>query len=198
MGVLCCQLRVIELLSGGLRDIAVDGGVSGSLLCAVGLHDLAGYFLLASENRRRCSVLAINDRKLTALHRRDYDGSELRPIEVLGDLIDVGCAPPTDFTLMRVTSTTSFAVSIHSRNGAGPGENSDAGELNRCAHERYTADLLAPLWSRWLLLLGLHLMIFGVFLPGGLTDIPGDLRRLSGLRSKKGAASAARMLSNSP
>jgi hypothetical protein len=46
-------------------------------------------------------MLAINDRKLAALYRRDYDGSELRPIEVLGDLIDVGCAPPTDFALVR-------------------------------------------------------------------------------------------------
>src|ERR1700716_2767341 len=101
MSILGRQLRMIELLSVRLRNIAVDGRVSGSLFCAIGLHDLTGHFLMAAANRRRCSVLAINDRKLAAFYWRHYDGSELRPIEILGDLIDVGCAPPTDFALIR-------------------------------------------------------------------------------------------------
>jgi hypothetical protein len=46
-------------------------------------------------------VLAIDDRKQAAFYRRDNDGGEFRPVEILGDLIDVGCAPPTDFSLIR-------------------------------------------------------------------------------------------------
>src|SRR3982074_1805260 len=88
------------------RNIGVDGRVSSSLFCAIGLHDLTGHFLLAAANRRRCSVLAINDRKLAAFYWRHYNGSELRPIEILGDLIDVGCAPPTDFALIRSVAAT--------------------------------------------------------------------------------------------
>src|ERR1700730_10980246 len=91
---------MIELLSGRLCNVTVDGGVSGRLFCTIGLHHLTGNFLLTAENRGRCSVLAVNDRKLTTLNRCYYDGSELRPIEIFGDLIDVGCAPPTDFALI--------------------------------------------------------------------------------------------------
>ena len=90
---------MVELLSGRLGNIAIDGRVSGSLLCTIGLYDLTGNFLLAAENRRRCPVLPIDDRKLTAFHRRYYYRGELRPIEILGDLVDVGRASPTDFTL---------------------------------------------------------------------------------------------------
>jgi hypothetical protein len=86
--VLCCQFRMVELLSGRLSNIAVDAGVRGSLFCAIGLYDLIRNFLLAAENRCRCSVLAINDRKLPTLYRRHDDRSELRPIEVFGDLIE--------------------------------------------------------------------------------------------------------------
>jgi hypothetical protein len=86
--VLCCQFRMVELLSGRLSNIAVDAGVRGSLFCAIGLYDLTRNFLLAAENRCRCSVLAINDRKLPTLYRRHDDRSELRPIEVFGDLIE--------------------------------------------------------------------------------------------------------------
>jgi len=100
MRIFCRQLRMIELLSSRLRNIAVDGGVSGSLFRAISLHDLTGNFLLTTENRRRCSMLSINDRELTALYRCHYDGCELRPIEIFGDLIHVGCAPATDFSLI--------------------------------------------------------------------------------------------------
>ena len=72
-----CELRMIELLSGRLRNIAVDGRISCSLFCAIGLYDLTRNFLLAAEKRRRCSMLAINDRKLTAFYRRHYNRSEL-------------------------------------------------------------------------------------------------------------------------
>ena len=83
MRVFCRQLRMIELLSGRLRNVAVDGRVSGSLFCAIGLHDLTGNFLLAAENRRRCSVLAINDRKLAAFYWRqgaNFDQSKFSAI----------------------------------------------------------------------------------------------------------------------
>jgi hypothetical protein len=95
-----CQFRMIELLSGRLRDVAVDGSVSRSLFCAISLHHLTGNFFLAAENGRRRPVLTINDRKLTTFDGRHYDGSELRPIEILGDLIDIGCAPSADFSLI--------------------------------------------------------------------------------------------------
>jgi hypothetical protein len=92
---------MVELLSGRLRNIAVDCSVCGSLFCVIGLHDLTGNFLLTAEKRRRCPVLAIDYRKEAAFYWRDNDGGELRPVEILGDLIDVGCAPPADFTLIR-------------------------------------------------------------------------------------------------
>jgi hypothetical protein len=72
MCVFCCKLRMIELLSGRLCNVTVDGGVGGRLFCSIG-----GNFLLTAKNRRRCSVLTINDRKLTTFYRRYYDGSEL-------------------------------------------------------------------------------------------------------------------------
>ena len=75
MSILGRQLRMIELLSVRLRNIAVDGRVSGSLFCAIGLQDLTGHFLLAAANRRRCSVLAISDRKLAAFYWRTITGA---------------------------------------------------------------------------------------------------------------------------
>jgi hypothetical protein len=44
---------MVELLSGRLRNIAVDCGVSGSSFCAIGLHDLTGNFLLTQLRFRQ-------------------------------------------------------------------------------------------------------------------------------------------------
>src|SRR4030088_368270 len=92
---------MIELLRGRLRNIAIDGCVSCSLSCAIGLHDLTGNFLLPSQNHRGCPVLSIDNGEETSFDRCHNDGSELRPIEVFRDLIYVGGSAPPDFTLVR-------------------------------------------------------------------------------------------------
>jgi hypothetical protein len=90
-----------------------------SLFCAIGLHDLAGNFLLAAEDRCRCSVLAINDRKLPAFYRCHDDRSELRLFEIFGDLVDIGCAPSTYFSLIRYIDHE--LVSLYPFQGCRPG-----------------------------------------------------------------------------
>ena len=48
------------------------------------------------------------------------DGGKLRPVEVLGYLIDVSCAPPTDFTLIRYIDDE-FVDFYPFQKGCGPG-----------------------------------------------------------------------------
>lgn len=62
----------------------------------------------------------INDGELASFDGSNDHRRKLRPVEIFSDLIDIYSA---------VTSTTNLLVSIHSRNGAGPGENSELGEL---------------------------------------------------------------------
>lgn len=71
-------------------------------------------------------MLTVNNSELPAFDRRDNDRGKFRLVEIFRNLIDVDCSASTD-----VASTTSLSVSIHSRNGAGPGTNTDCGETKR-------------------------------------------------------------------
>jgi hypothetical protein len=101
MRVFCCQLCVVELLSGRLCNVAIDGGVSGCLLCTICLYHLARNFFLTTKNGGGRSVLPIDNGEVASFNRGDNDGSEFRPIEILGNLVDVCRATSADFTLIR-------------------------------------------------------------------------------------------------
>jgi hypothetical protein len=75
-------------------------------------------------------MLSINDRKLTALYRRCYHRCELRPVKILGDLIDVRCAPTADLALIRYVDDKLVRVNPFQKRSGSRG-NSDTGELNR-------------------------------------------------------------------
>jgi hypothetical protein len=93
-----------------LHNIGVDGRVSDSLFRSTGLHNLTRNFLLSAEDGRRCSMLTINDRKLTALNWQHYYGSKLRPFEILSNLIDGYRAASTDFTLVSYVHDELFGL----------------------------------------------------------------------------------------
>jgi hypothetical protein len=60
---------MVELLSGGLGNIAVHGGVCCGLFRPIGLNNLAWDFLLSTQHGGRRAVLTVHNGKQTTLHR---------------------------------------------------------------------------------------------------------------------------------
>jgi hypothetical protein len=78
-----------KLLRCGFRDVSIHRCVSCRLMRAISLDNLAGDLVETAKYRGCRTMLAIDDGIESAFDRRNNHGCELRPIEILGNVLHI-------------------------------------------------------------------------------------------------------------